>query len=217
MTATVACVLRSGGDYDHGHVARLAMQVRANSPAGTPFICLTDVPEKVGLHCARRLAHDWPSWFSKIETFGVPGPILYLDLDVSIIGDLAPLLDLATSTDFAMLRDFWGMHPHGVNSSVMAWKGDVSHLYREFASAPSAHMSVYRTKDRWGDQAFVRDHHGDHIDLIQALLPGKVIFYKGEALPGGDLSDCRVLVSHGLPRPWDIGGADEWMSRRSAA
>ena len=216
---TVICVLRSGGDFDHGHVARLALQVRAHSPEGTPFICLTDQPERVGHWCAQPLRHGWPGWWSKVEALAVPGPCLYLDLDVSIIGDLGPLLALAGEVDFAMSAGFWGAEdPNPRNSSVMMWRADgPAHLHDLFSAAPEVfmrkHTKMPGARTRWGDQGFIAENYGADIPAIQDLLPGMVASFKRDALRGADLAACRALVSHGRPRPWDGDGADNWLRK----
>ena len=212
----ITCVLRSGGDFKPCHVERLACQVAEHAPR-VDLICLTDQVERVSALGVKAvpLANAWLGWFAKLEIFRLPGPCLYLDLDVTILGDLSPLLEAAAEHEFVMCRGFWGVDdPSHVNSSVMGWSGDAGHLYREFLSAPKAHMSVYSNSRKWGDQAFIRDNHGDHIDLWQLVLPGKIASYKRGALMGEDLSDCRVLVSHGQPRPWGPGGADQWLAKK---
>ena len=87
MKTTVVCVLKVGGEYDTGHVARLAHQVREHSPPGTPFVCLTD-DTMLGADFARPLQHTWPGWWSKLEIYRIPGPCLYLDLDVTVVGEI---------------------------------------------------------------------------------------------------------------------------------
>ena len=104
-------------------------------------------------------AHGWPGWWSKCEALAAPGPALYLDLDVSIVGDLEPLLAVARVAPFCMCRGWWGdQDPNPWNSSVVGWAGDAGAVYHEFLKAPQAHMSAYRGRDRWGDQAFMKDH-----------------------------------------------------------
>lgn len=207
----VLCVLRSGGDFGPEHVDRLYRQVMAHAPAHAVFSCLTDVNLNGAFH-VRRLGHDWPGWWAKMEALAVPGPCLYLDLDVSVVGDLWPLLDATARHDLIMCRDFWGCAPSQVNSSIMGWRGDVSGLYREFADAPAAHMSIYGTRERWGDQAFVRDTYAGEPALWQDALPGTVLSFKRGVLMGENATNARVIVSHGKPRPWADGGADGWVA-----
>jgi len=211
---TVVCVLKTGGEFDCGHVARLACQVREHSPARTKFVCLTDDDRTLDADFGVLLKHDWPGWWSKLEVFRLPGPCLYLDLDVTVIGDLAPLLEAAAKHAFVALKDFWLDGPHRLNSSVMGWRGDLSGLYREFAASPVAFMSLYKSKAMWGDQRFIADTYHDDPTIWQTICPGKVVSFKRGALMGEDLSDCRVLVSHGKPRPWVADGADQWLAKR---
>lgn len=213
--ATVVCVLKTGPEFDYGHVARLAYQVREHSPVRTKFICLTDDERTLEADFGVPLKHDWLGWWSKCEVFRLPGPCLYLDLDVSVIGDLAPLLEAAARYDLIMAKGFWGLDdPSHVNSSVMGWRGDVSAIYREFAAASEVFMSIYAEPVRWGDQAYIRDTYAGTITLWQEILPGMVLSYKRDALMGVDMWDCRVLCSHGQPRPWASDGADRWLASK---
>jgi hypothetical protein len=211
---TVLCVLKSGGDYEPAHAARLFDQFLEHAPMGCEFLCLTDMlPELDRLHVpATSLVHGWPGWWSKIEAFASPGPCLYLDLDTSIVGDLGPLLEVAQREAFVVCGNFWVQDPHKINSSVMAWKGDASQIYQKFAEAPDAHMDVYRTREKWGDQAFISDFAGIY-GTWQALTPGAVVSYKRGVLQGENLAGMIVCVSHGLPKPWSAGGADEWLKK----
>jgi len=213
--ATVVCVLKGGGDFDYGHVARLAYQVRAHVPTGTKFVCLTDDDRTLEDDFGVRLKHDWPGWWSKAEIFKLRGPCLYLDLDVNVIGDLAPLLEATGRHDLILAKGFWGVDdPSHVNSSVMGWRGDLSAIYREFAASPEAFMSIYAEPVRWGDQAYIRDTYAGPITLWQEILSGMVLSYKRDALQDVPIRDCRVLCSHGLPRPWAPDGADAYLASK---
>lgn len=96
----------------------------------------------------------------------------------------------------------------------MGWHKDVSSLYEAFKRSPYTYMARDEADDgRWGDQAFIEDHC-PRWDYWQDLLPENVICFKHEALQGKSLDNCRVLVSGGKPRPWETGGADEWLKFR---
>lgn len=217
---SVLCVLKSGGDYKPAHAARLYDQFLQHAPVdGCDFACLTDlVPEVSDLNVpAVPLTAGWPGWWSKIEALAAPGPALYLDLDTSIVGDLSPLIEVAKIAPLCMCRGFWGNDdPNPWNSSVIGWAGDAASIYREFAKAPKAHMSAYGNRDKWGDQAFIKDHWpggAGSIWLWQDKLPGMVLSFKRDVLRGADWRDVRVVVSHGKPRPWDRDGADAWLKK----
>jgi hypothetical protein len=188
-----------------------------HAPAGTELLCLTDMPDllRVAGIRVRGLQHRWPGWWSKLEALSLPGPLLYLDLDVTICRPLAPLLALATTHPFLISRDFWDLNPHVVNSSVMSWRdGSMRHVYEAFLADPAGNMERYSDPAAFGDQAWIRDHYLGPLVFLQSLLPGSVMSYKREALKGHDLSSCIVLVSHGLPKPWDSDGSDRWLHSR---
>ena len=217
---SIVCVLKSGGEFGPHHVERLCGLVWAHT--AVPVLCLADVPveETAGL-TVDRLEHGWPGWWSKMEVYRRHGPCLYLDLDVTPIGDLTPLLNAATKHDMVITRDYWDMNPHYINGSVIGWRGDaVRQLYGEFAEAPVAFMDIYRTGERWNDQGFIRDHWRGEWVSYQDECPGTIWSFKREVLTGTsrgqpvDLSNARLIVSHGKPRPWAPGGADDWLRSR---
>lgn len=198
----ILCVLKTGGEYNAGHVERLRAQVADHAP-GIEFRCLTDDPAVPG---GVPLEHGWPGWFSKLELFGVQGPCLYLDLDVTVTGDLALLLDAAAQHDLVMCRGFHGDDdPNPFNSSVMGWCGDLGYLRDLFASDPDRWIARHALRTSWGDQGFIIDHVvGRRIETWQDLLPGMVLSYKRGVLMGEDASDMRVCVYHGQPKPWHL-------------
>lgn len=192
----VATVLRSGGHYDVDYVERLAA---AAAEQELPFICLSDVP----VACARMpLVQNWPGWLSKIELFRLPmfyGPVLYLDLDTVVTGDLRPLF--RTEPGFTMLEDFTEIGRPA--SGVMSWMGDFSQIYRRFRNEL---VSSYRNwRPHRGDCGWIEQH------VTPDLFPrdGSIISFKhdlkGAAVPDG----CRAVCFHGKPRPRDVGWLDE--------
>lgn len=185
---TVFCVLREGGDYTWAHVERLREQVKANVPEGTPFVCLN--------------RSKFPGWWAKMDLFRELGPALYLDLDTTITGDLTPLLRAAKRYEFVCLRDF-NFPTRYVQSSVMAWNGDLSHLWERFNEDPLGHMDANASKRWWGDQGFIERHQVQRV-YWQDILPGACVSWKkncSNGVPDG----ARVVVFHGRPRPWEVG------------
>jgi len=147
------------------------------------------------------MLHMWPGWFSKIEMFRQTGPCLYLDLDSVIVGPLAPLLKIASTRPFTVLRDF--NHPaREVQSSVMAWNGNMGRLYTRFRCHPQHHMAENAETRWWGDQGFV-ERYADGWDFWQDMLPGALVSYKKQCRDGVP-EGARVVVFHGKPRPWEV-------------
>ena len=65
---------------------------------------------------------------------------LYLDLDVLIKGDISHLL----RTEFTLLEAWWRYPAHTpLNSSIMSWIGDCSHIYDKFMEDFDYNMVKY--------------------------------------------------------------------------
>jgi hypothetical protein len=200
----VVTVLRSGGDFRPGHVARLHEQWQTWSPIESAFYCLTDM-ELPGYIRTLPLLNNWPGWWSKIEAFKLPGPVLYLDLDTLITGDLEPICHQVRVRDFLALREFNGVEGL-MGSGLMGWSGDASHVYRSFAKDPQRYMRECRTSRKWGDQGFIGDAipHGLRT-YWQDVLPGAVVSWKRHCRGGVIPPAARIVCFHGKPRPWEIG------------
>ena len=194
----VACVLKSGGVYTPDWVRRLREGVAQHLKQDYKFVCLSDmeVPDRIPL------VHDLKGWWSKIELFKLPGPVLYFDLDTMIVGDLSDIANVARTTDsLVMLTNFYD--PKGYGSGVMAWGGDVSELHNHFAGT-----GYYK-----GDQDYIADNC-KRIKRWQDILPGQFVSYKArvrkaeyksESGNGFVPKDARVVCFHGLPKPDHIG------------
>lgn len=191
MRPRILTVLREGGDFRPEHVERLRRQCARHAP-GTEFVCLT----------GDLLPEPWPRWWAKMALFRLPGPILYMDLDTSVVGDLAPLLDAVCEHDFIALKNPLP-NPSKFGSGLMGWRGSMRHVYDRFAEAPDLHMARCVTPKRWGDQGFLAETEKPDA-LWQDLLPGQVLSWKVECTAGVP-SEARVVYFHGQPRPWDIG------------
>lgn len=188
---TIACVLWQGGDsqYHPLHVQRLQRQIAPFAPEHR-FVCLTNAPHWERTDGIERipLQENWPGWWSKLELFR-PGlftdRVLYLDLDVEIVGDLRPLIGYSSS--FVAIKDF--IYPT-LNSSVMAFD-------------PGAGSAAF-------SRAAVGEYRGDQ-DWITEALPGADTFpknwcisYRGQAKQFGIPKETKVVIYHGSPKPWQV-------------
>lgn len=216
---TVACVLRSGGFYTPEWVRKLKDGVNQNLKIQHNFVCLTDVPVD-GVYCVP-LQHEWPGWWSKIELFRprlFHRPILYMDLDSIVVGDLNYLI---RGSGFWMVEDYlFGPGRH--NSSVMAFQpgiGDV--IFHHFKSNAEYFMDLYdnqRPRGLLGDQGFIQDTLQSRSSVPISNFPnGLAVSYKKDAresIPSG----ASVVQFHGRPKPdtchgwvqpiWESLGAD---------
>lgn len=208
MLTTIACVLKSGGQFKPEHVEILKDSIARNCDAEYQFAVLTDEPTKwfsAGT-IVLPLVHDLPGWWSKMELFSprvreALGDTLYFDLDTLICGPVDELV--VTPTKFTILRDFY--RPEGYGSGMMFIPAEYgADVWREFASAHDLYTSNYR-----GDQDFL-EAYAKGADLWQDVCPKRVQSFKPAgfhlaAPPKG----CSVICFHGFPRPWELP-QDHW-------
>jgi hypothetical protein len=193
---TVACVLRSGGEYSARWVHALAEGVERWSP-GMRFVCLTDVAGWTlpNPHQKIALVHDWRGWWSKLEMFRPDvlqlGPVLLLDLDTLVVGDLAPFFEYPGP--LAMLNDF-NLSGRAQSGVMLLRPGpETECVWRTFSAAPDEYMRRYRGDGEWL-------HAHTRPDRLQDMFPGKIVSFKKhcrKAPPGGDV---RLVSGHGRPR-----------------
>lgn len=179
MALRILTAFKAGGLYEEHHIARLKEQVL----------------QYTGLEL-QTVYGEFPHWWCKMSVFRIKGPALYFDLDTTIISDITPLIEAAQRERFITLRDF---NRDRVASGVMAWNGDVSHIYDEFSVDPEGFMNQYPG----GDQDFI--HDGGHCPVYwQDILPNHIQSYKCHIRRNTMHPECRVVAFHGKPRPWDI-------------
>ena len=80
MSLTVACVLSAGPTYNRSHVERLERMIATHMLQPYRFVCVDDSP--------------FQGFWSKVSLFQTgrfSGRVLYLDLDVTVIGSLDDL------------------------------------------------------------------------------------------------------------------------------
>lgn len=194
---TVACVLRSGGDYKRIHVDKLRRQVERWMPTKHNFVCLDD----------KRLEHGWPGWWSKIELFKpgqFEGRVLYIDLDNIICGPLNPLIR-GEGTIF--MKD---LHLPMISSSVMAWDaGDLDHIYESFAADPVDAMDIKHKPQGqgiYGDQTWINmQMRGHDYKYFQDVAPGSIIQWNKRRTRKTSVA-CFFFRN----KPWNTDG---WASR----
>lgn len=187
----IACVLKSGGEYNAHHVRLLADSILAHNKI--PIVCLSDINvDHPGVE-VRPLRHKWQGWWSKIELFReFTGPTLYLDLDTVVVGVLP-----AIGNNFTMLRDVYRVNDFG--SGVMSWQKAPVHLYETFINCPEHFMGSYRSRRNWGDQAFIRDYLRETPSTFGEEFRSYKVHCRKQ-VPRG----TKVVYFHGKPRPWEV-------------
>lgn len=183
---TVTCVLVKGPvAYTPEYVVRLRRMVARYLPEKFQFVCLTDdpgaLPDDVDVlaipptHLA--VPENGRGYWAKVQLFnranGFTGRVLFLDLDVLVVGDLKPIVDAPTSLalcddPFAGVegeRDRYGRQViRAFNSSVMAWDaGTCDALYDDWRVDVTQRLST--------DQDWIAEQRPDAIALPLAWFP----------------------------------------------
>ncbi len=187
MNINIICVLKSGGIYDKKWVSRLKRNVKDFAPKNYKFICLSDVD----VDCERiNLKDNLSGWWSKIEIFRpnlFKGRVLYLDLDVLVVGDLKDLI--FNSSRIISMKDSRFL---GINSSVMCFNADENEIYKRFIYEQA--IKKYRSDQNW-------------INNLYPNLPtfdnNLVVSYKDQTF-GNLPNNARIIVCHGKPKPNEI-------------
>lgn len=199
---TIACVLRSGGDYDTLDVEKLMDGLWGNLYLPYRFVCFTDLPPQMfPMGCIPvPLWNDWPGWWSKMNLFSaaVEGDILFLDLDTIISGDLN---DLAQFNRIGIMRDVY--RPDGQQSSVMFIpEQEKKPVWDAFCTDPDGHMNRQGVR---GDQGFLETLWLERAARFQDHLPGQLVSYKADNVATkGVPENARAVIFHGQPRPRSI-------------
>lgn len=180
---TYACVLRSGGVYTPEWVRKLSRGVATHAGGLHRFVCLSDVD----VPCERiELDTNLPGWYAKLELFRpglFDGPVIYLDLDTLVMGDLTPLEAFADGP-LAMLGDFYA--PDKAASGVMCWSGETDLWERRPQNvAPRQRLDYWFRKNT------------DPL-LLQTFVDG-IVSFKAHRRNGPDDSDM-LCCGHGNPR-----------------
>lgn len=199
---TIACVLRSGGDFTASWVDALRRGLNIWAPKGYRFVCLTDDPA-VGIWGVPLKHPEWPGWWAKPHIFD-PGlfrrgtRVLYLDLDTLVVGKLD---DIGSYTGpLACLSDFYQGRKM-IGSGVMAWTvGEhTERIYTDFVSQAERLISGAGRSDY-----FYRRYMAD-ADRLQDLYPGQIVTLKPiddspDPKKHGAPKGARIVAGHGRPR-----------------
>lgn len=210
---TIACVLKSGGDFTLKYVYALQRQL------GRRIVCLTDVnatsDDRV-LFVA--LENNLPGWWSKLELFKLRGsPVLYFDLDTLIVGDIDDLVQFDPQDELYMIQDlsYRKLRP---NSGVMMFR-PCDRLQTSLLDQYNNKERVRYTDEAKGDGDFIADRYGNDISFLQDEFPGWIKSYKFSDCKEKGAGDARIICFHGKPRPHMAQCAlgDYWRQHASAS
>ena len=165
----------------------------------------------------------WPGWWSKLLLFRYAfGQVLYLDLDVVVVGSL----DYLISEQLSMAAN-WAQSGHGgCQSSVMSWHADHDayfNLVKEFdldqlgkpdPNGNCPHYGLYN--GLWGDQEYITQKLGDPGSGKVKKASG-IYSYKYHCRDKGLPDDAAVICFHGYPKPSEVSETWVKVARSSTA
>lgn len=189
----IACVF-VGNKYPAEYIHRLKRGVERFASEPVEFVCYADRPVD---GVAYRPLETSLGWFSKIELFKFKEPMLYLDLDVVVTGDLAPAWHAA---EFTIIKDWWWS---GFNSSVMRLTGQESHVWDNFDLDCIARLPM-------GDQQWITQQLPDAKTFPSEMFPS----YKAMKCHAGAPAGALAVVMHGRPKPHEFTAGwvkDAWI------
>lgn len=176
-------------------------QVAKWAPAGTEFLCLSDV-DVPGVRCIP-LKYNWPGWWAKLEMFrpDIPGDFLFTDLDNVLLG---PIDDFFPGK-FTVNGEFGsGLMYIPSNVKSLAWDTFTADTGRYIS-----HHAVMRPnghgQQQVGDDAFLGGCLGHLRHRWADVAPGKIVLVsEAEKIPGTRFPpDARICICWGRRhRPW---------------
>lgn len=232
MNLTVVCVFVKGPyPYTPEYVIRLEKMVRKHLKRPFKFVCLTDRPELLpSIECIRIEptlgSPESFGYWTKLRLFdpsiGLTGRVLFLDLDVLVVGDLEPIvnftgpfsrLSLIDDAASLMKRGRVGPDRYGrlffrrFNSSVMVFNGDDSpkELFTDWTPWAS---KVFSGDQDWIGARYVSD--GDLEAMPEKWFPRLSLLANDEqfAATGGPMpEEARVIL---CKKPKNHEAVERW-------
>jgi len=198
----IITVLKTGAEYTPNMVKTIQRMCERHITMPFEFICYSDVD--IDGITVRKLKHNWPGWYSKMEMYQEEGPCLFMDLDTIITNNIDSLIQQALKYEFIILRDFYrGYRKHresdleAKQSSLVFWNMNVKPLYDDY-------IKNVRTVHN-GDQEIVEQYFKDKEDLVtywQDIDSSIVSFKVHMKSRKANLKDTKIVIFHGKPRPW---------------
>ena len=230
------CCLRPGAGFGSDHVNALARQVRKKTSLRSVCVTDEDVISEVIADFDETLPfittkQQLPFWWCILEAFRLPGPCVFVGVDTVVMGDLEPLANAARNLrpdQFIMMRPpVEAIARKRWASGVMAWKADFRWILDAVLENPEmmCDHSLRHTRTNQGTMYFEQDHttrmlKQRKIEIIAAQdVCDGIQTYKLNGRPRPEMArsnppdGLRLLIFHGLPRPWDAVETSPWLEQ----
>jgi hypothetical protein len=136
--------------------------------------------------------------FNKLQMFNnyKNGENLYFDLDI-VIKDTVPNL---IRKDFTVLKAWWRKEFHTpLNSSIISWTGDASHIYNKFIQNPNYYMLKY---NRGIDQFIYENIKYDTYDKVCYSIQNQEYEKENKEYSICLFNQRRILMEEGWTGWW---------------
>ncbi len=218
---TILCI-KWGTAFSPRDVNMLFRACTANSTGKLRFVCLTDETDGLDANIYARAIPDiglssgeiaQRGLWRKLSLFSPEiadlGRVLFVDLDMLIVGDVASFFDVTDGAYFQNMGASWRPNPRSEEkvTGTCIFSFDTRNersVLDEFLAEKTANMEVWTN-----EQEFV----GAHVSKASYWPEGKVISFKrhlchrhGKGLfakPEAPAAGASVVAFHGKPRPAD--------------
>lgn len=199
---TITTVLKTSERYNSKWIDIMLASLKRNMTIPFKFCPMSDSPLP---YTHYSFVQDNPGFWNKIELFrpGLwSGPVLFLDLDTVITGDLAPIIQHCQGQEFLMYRgnpnkDTSITYPA---SPVMYWEKCPTELWTIWNSKPAEVWRKQYAGGSIGDQAFIREHAS--FGIIQDCMPPGTNYFCGNKKTFNP--DARLVVLGGPSKKPDV-------------
>jgi hypothetical protein len=227
VSPNVVCI-KWGTKYSAEYVNHLARAVRRCLTIPHRFVCLTEDPRGIDADVEiKPLTEELPGWWNKIALFksrihDLTGTILFLDLDMVVIGNIDEVLGfpgefvaiptLRRKGEFcsALMRFEIGCHQRVWDLFEPRADRVMGEIYGDqnwinaCCTRPRGHAYTERVRELWPEVTPDRD-------LLEPLPQYWFPDYKGALLGGSRLlsKDAKVIVFRGQPMVHEV----DWVAR----
>lgn len=187
--------------YSKDWVDRLYNSACRNISIPIRFVCLSNDIESQDYEVIPLTTNSW-GWWNKIDMFRAnlfKGPCLYLDIDNIICKNITDAISKLPQDKLLM-----PVEPHNniLNSSVMFWNGDYSHIYQHYIGNQYKVVDQYKTptvrNHTIGDQAYIKDM--TEVAVFDDYVPDNFFGWKHH-IAGERIDDPSILVFTGTEKP----------------
>lgn len=201
--------VKTGSRYSAEYVNKMRSMLSRHLGISHAFYCLTDNPE--GVKAINMTVPQYlTGWWNKLYVFSTympPGPLLYLDLDQVITGDITEIVTECLKHPFSCYADHIEWMGVKLGTAFMTLEsGSLGHIFENFKADANAIMQAYQ---QGGDQVYLGQFLQEAYYLNE-IWPDAVQSYKFDLKGNAPQAGTRIVNFHGEPKPHQVN--DPWIT-----